>query len=244
MRDHNKEYQDASIKEKYVHNFDNTMRKYMMRSFTPFINGASALEIGCYKGEFTEILANRFSDLTVVEAASDLMEATQVRLAGRAEFFHSTIETFTTPKRFDAIFLMHTLEHLDEPVEALRKIGALLTPTGRLFLAVPNANAPSRQIAVKMGLIKHNNAVTDGEAIHGHRKTYSFDTLEHEVREAGLISTFSGGVFFKPLANYQLDRALDAGIIDDAFMEGCYALGLQYPDMCASIYLVCEKASR
>lgn len=240
-RDHNKEYQDASAKEKYVHNFDNIMRKYMMRSFSPFFNGVRALEIGCYKGEFTELLANHFTNLCVVEAASDLLEATQARLGNRAQFFHSTIETFSTDKRFDAIFLMHTLEHVDEPVEALKRIGALLSPTGRLFLAVPNANAPSRQIAVKMGLIKNHNAVTEAEAIHGHRKTYSFDTLEQEIREAGLTATFSGGVFFKPLANYQIDRALDAGIIDDAFMEGCYALGMQYPDMCASIYLVCEQ---
>lgn len=41
-----------------------------------------------------------------------------------------------------------------------------LSDKGRFFLVCPNANAPSRQIAVKMGLITHNNAITPAEEAH------------------------------------------------------------------------------
>ena len=50
-----------------------------------------------------------------------------------------------------------------------------------------------------------------------------------------------GGVIFKPLANFQFDAALAAGTIDEAYIEGCYQLGMIYPDLCASVYLICEK---
>jgi hypothetical protein len=109
-----------------------------------------------------------------------------------------------------------------------------------LFLVCPNANAPSRQIAVKMGLISHNAAVTAAEADHGHRRTYSLDTLERDAIAAGLRVTHRSGIFFKALANFQWDRLLSTDIISKAYLDGCYMVGQQYPDLCASIFLLCE----
>ena len=105
----------------------------------------------------------------------------------------------------------------------------------------PNANAPSRQIAVKMGLIKHNSAVTPAEAEHGHRITYSLDTLERDAVSAGLKVVYRSGIFFKALANFQWDRLLQTDIISKEYLEGCYQLGQNYPDLCSSIFLMCEK---
>ncbi|MEJ0004539.1 MAG: hypothetical protein WDN30_15075 [Pararobbsia sp.] len=92
----------------------------------------------------------------------------------------------------------------------MKRISGWLSARGRLFVAVPNARAASRQIAVNMGLISHHSAVTAAEAAHGHRVTYSMDTLSRELNEAGLRRVTDGGVFFKGLANFQLDRALEA----------------------------------
>jgi len=114
---------------------------------------------------------------------------------------------------------------------------------GRLFLACPNANAPSRQIAVKMGLISHNAAVTPAEEAHGHRCTYSLDTLERDAVAAGLKVLHRSGVFFKALANFQWDKLLQTDIVTPEYMEGCYKLGQQYPDLCSSIFLVCEAGN-
>src|SRR4029079_5520509 len=117
---------------------------------------------------------------------------------------------------------MHTLEHVDDPILVLAKINSWLTDSGRLFLVVPNAHAASRQIAVKMGLIEHNAAVTDAEFKQGHRRTYSLDTLERDARGAGLQILHRGGVFFKALANYQFDKLIESGIVSTAYLDGCY----------------------
>lgn len=225
----------------YNYDFDAIVRAYMMRAFDPFLPAGRALELGCYKGESTQWLAGRYNDLTVVEAAPSLVAAAQARFGETIRFFCSTFEEVELNETFDAIFLINTLEHLDDPVGVLRRIRGWLSPRGRLFLLVPNAQAPSRQIAVKMGLITHNAAVTEAEFKNGHRNTFSFDTLERTAREAGLSAMHRGGLIFKALANYQFDRALEAGIISEAYVEGCYQLGMQYPELCASIFLICER---
>lgn len=136
---------------------------------------------------------------------------------------------------------MHTLEHLDNPQEILRKVSTWLSDKGVLYLVCPNANAPSRQIAVKMGLISHNFAVTPAEKAHGHRKTYSLDTLEMETINTGLTVAHRGGIFFKALANFQFDKLMGGDVVSKGYLDGCYKLGMLYPDLCASIYLICKK---
>jgi 2-polyprenyl-3-methyl-5-hydroxy-6-metoxy-1,4-benzoquinol methylase len=239
-RNYNQEYQDNN--RKYAYDFDNILRKYMMQtvlSFNPNPNGR-VLEMGCFKGEFTEILTNHFRDITVMEASSELLEYTKNRVRKDVKFIHTTFEVYDGGDKYDTIFLMHTLEHLDDPVGILQKIKGWLTPDGRLFLICPNANAPSRQIAVKMGLITHNAAITPAESEHGHRNTYSLDTLEREAYQAGLTTIHRGGIFFKALANYQFDKILQTDILSPEYLDGCYQLGMIYPDLCASIYLVCR----
>jgi 2-polyprenyl-3-methyl-5-hydroxy-6-metoxy-1,4-benzoquinol methylase len=237
-RDYNEEYKDGG--RKYAYDFDSVLRRYMMRTLDPFMPAGKALEMGCYKGEVTEMLARRYPDLTVIEASDELVAIARQRVPS-AHFVTARFEDSGFAERFDAVFLIHTLEHLDQPAAILRRVNSWLTDAGRLFIVVPNANAPSRQIAVQMGLITHNAAVTDAERAHGHRATYSLDTLARVAVEGGLHISHRGGVFFKPLANYQFDKLMGGDVISDGYLEGCYQLGMQYPDLCASIYLVCEK---
>jgi 2-polyprenyl-3-methyl-5-hydroxy-6-metoxy-1,4-benzoquinol methylase len=241
QRDYNKEAHDSD--RKYAYDFDNVLRHYMMDTFKPYINAKTGkvLEMGCFKGEFTEILTKHFDDITVIEAADELVEFTQNRVGRSVKFICSTFENYNSQEKYDYIFLMHTLEHLDNPKAVLRQVSSWLSDTGVLYLVCPNANAPSRQIAVKMGLISHNAAVTDSERIHGHRKTYALDTLEEETIGTGLKAVHRGGIFFKGLANYQFDKLMNTDIISKGYLDGCYKLGMLYPDLCASIYLICQK---
>ena len=239
-RDYNAEYQDGE--RKYAYQFDAVLRRYIMRALDPLLPPGKALEMGCYTGDVTELIAARYADLTVIEASEELVAVASARLGPRATFVHGRFETVELSGRYDAIFLIHTLEHLDDPVSVLQRVDGWLADRGRLFIVVPNANAPSRQIAVQMGVIPFNDAITEAERAHGHRKTYRLDTLQRTVLDAGLRVAQCGGVFFKPLANYQFDRLLGGDVISDDYLEGCYRLGMHYPDLCASIYAVCERA--
>jgi len=242
MRDYEKEFQDNESR-KYAYDFDSVVRRYMMRTLAPHFNNGKALEIGCFEGESTELFAQHFSDLSVVEASEKLIAIAKKRVRDDVHFIHATIETAVLEPIYESIFLVHTLEHLDDPVTSLARIGSWLSLQGRLFVVVPNAQAASRQIAVRMGIIETNHSVTAGERAHGHRCTYSLDTLEHDVRSAGLRIESRGGICFKAFANFQFDLMIKNEVIDQAYLDGCYALGMQYPELTASVYVVCQRGS-
>lgn len=241
-RDYNAELRDTAD-HRYAYNFDlDVMHPFMMRSFIPFLRSGNCLELGSFKGDFTRHLTQHFDDITCVEASDEAIASAKDSLGDKIEFHHALFETVTLPRKYDNIVLTHVLEHLDDPVAVMRRVNdEWLADGGRFFLVCPNANAPSRQIAVKMGLITHNAAVTPAEAAHGHRITYSLDTLERDATAAGLRVVHRSGIFFKALANFQWDRLLQTDIISPEYLEGCYALGHQYPDLCSSIYLMCER---
>jgi 2-polyprenyl-3-methyl-5-hydroxy-6-metoxy-1,4-benzoquinol methylase len=247
-RNYNDELDDSanSENEKYAYSFDfDVLHPFMIKSFEPFFNKGSLLELGSYKGNFTTRLLPYFDDVTCVEASDVAIEGARKKLGDKVKFVNSLFEKATLPRRYDNIVLTHVLEHLDEPVLVLKRINdEWLSAGGRFFLVCPNANAPSRQIAVKMGLISHNAAVTPAEAEHGHRCTYTLDTLERDAVAAGLKVVHRSGIFFKALANFQWDRLLQTDIISKEYLEGCYKLGQQYPDLCSSIFLMCERGDK
>jgi len=241
-RDYNKELNDSG-EAKYAYGFDlDVMHPYMIKSFEPFFNKGNLLELGCSKGDLTRRFVPCFDDVTCVEASDVAIDEARKKLGERVKFVNAMFEQAILPGRYDNIVLTHVLEHLDDPVRVLKRINdEWLAEGGRFFLVCPNANAPSRRIAVKMGLITHNAAVTPAEAEHGHRCTYTLDTLERDAVAAGLKVVHRSGIFFKALANFQWDRLLQTDIISKEYLDGCYKLGQEYPDLCSSIFLMCER---
>jgi 2-polyprenyl-3-methyl-5-hydroxy-6-metoxy-1,4-benzoquinol methylase len=241
-RDYNAELKDTKD-HKYAYGFDfDVMHPFMLKSFIPFFKDGNFLELGSFKGDFTRRFLPHFNDITCVEASDEAIGIAKKEFGDRVKFINALFETVTLPHKYDNIVLTHVLEHLDNPVTVLKRINEeWLSDNGRFFLVCPNANAPSRQIAVKMGLISHNAAVTPAEKEHGHNITYTLDTLERDANAAGLKVVYRSGIFFKALANFQWDRLLQTDIISKEYLDGCYELGQQYPDLCSSIFLMCEK---
>lgn len=242
QRDYNEEFND-NVGRKYGYSFDyDVMHPFMLKSFEPFFIKGSLLELGSFKGDFTRRFLPYFNDITCVEASDTAIATVQKKLGDKVKIYNSLFEDVKLPKKYDNVVMTHVLEHLDDPVRILKRVNdEWLTDKGRFFLVCPNANAPSRQIAVKMGIISHNSTITNAEKAHGHRITYTLDTLERDAKKAGLKVVHRSGIFFKALANFQWDRLLATDIISKEYLEGCYELGQQYPDLCSSIFIVCEK---
>lgn len=241
-RDYNNEIRDTADHQ-YAYSFDfDVMHPFMLRSLDPFFVNGSVLELGCFKGAFTKRLLTRFDRVTCVEASSEAIQEAKKMLGDRAEIINARFEDVNLPQQYDNIVITHVLEHLDDPVGVLKRVNnEWLSPNGRLLLVCPNANAASRQIAVKMGLISHNAAVTEAERAHGHRCTYTLDTLERDAVAAGLNVIHRSGIFFKALANFQWDRLLQTDIVSKEYLDGCFKLGSVYPDLCASVFIVASR---
>ena len=220
--------------------FDVAMRTFMMRTFEPFWRPGSCLQVGCSHGDQTSLLSKRFTDLAVVEPMQPFIDYTRRKLDVEVAFHRALIEEFDPGRTYDNVVMTHVLEHVIDPVGVLRKLGSLLSANGRLFIAVPNGGAPSRMIAVKMGLIKHRTDLTKADHEAGHRRVYLLDTLLADARSAGLAEVGSGGIFYKPLANFQFNALMGSSLITDEFMEACYQLGKEWPHYGASIYVIAE----
>jgi 2-polyprenyl-3-methyl-5-hydroxy-6-metoxy-1,4-benzoquinol methylase len=223
--------------------FDARMRDYMMRTFEAWFRDGLCLQVGCAHGDQTSLLLARYPDLTVVEPAREFIDHARKIVGDRVRFAEALVEDFQTDDRYETIFFSHVLEHVHDPVACLVKLSSLLTPTGRLYVVVPNAEAASRRIAVKMGVLPKLEALSAADVAAGHRRVYRLDTLCQDVLGAGLRIETTGGIFFKPLANFQFDALIGGPLIGDAFMEGCFELGKEYPMFCASIYVIAEAGA-
>jgi hypothetical protein len=89
-----------------------------------------------------------------------------------------------------------------------------------------------------MGLVESLYELTPNDLRGGHRRVYDRVTLNRELELAGFDVVSQGGIFFKPFADFQMDKLIDFGIIGEPQLEGLYKLGYEYPDFCADVYVI------
>jgi hypothetical protein len=104
------------------------------------------------------------------------------------------------------------VEHVVDPVAALKHMASLLSEQGILIVHVPNAHALNRRIAVEMGTLTECEELSPFDIeVLGHRRSYSLSTLCKDVERAGLTLESTGGVFLKMLSTPQMDWFLKNG---------------------------------
>ena len=108
----------------------------------PFLqSGQRVLELGCGDGILLRLLKQRGVRPTGLDMDRESAEATARSL--QVPVFSGAFEDIDLPgARFDAVVLVHLIEHFYEPVEMLRKARGLLRPGGMLFLETPNILRP------------------------------------------------------------------------------------------------------
>ncbi len=225
-----------SLKYEYIEGVNFNSVQYNGEIFARYLKkGKSILELGPAEGKMTEILYNQFSeDYTVVDAVEyyiDLLKKKYPNIKGQASLF----EEYHPNQQWDNIILGHVLEHVDKPVDILKKCKSWLKPNGQIMCSVPNCDSIHRQAAVIMGLQKTVKDLSEMDKTHGHRRVYSRQELANDFEEAGFHIKKIGGYWLKPLSNAQLETSWTKEMMD-AFM----ALGEQYPEIAAEIYVVAE----
>lgn len=220
---------------------DRLIKSLAIRTFKPFIRaGGSGLEFGCCDGYMTSLIAPLCNSLTVVDGSQTFINMARARVPAAVKFEHALFEEFNPGKKFDYVFATYVLEHVSDSISFLKHARSLLSEHGLLFVVVPNARAMSRQIARHMGLINDLFALTENDINHGHRRVYDRAALNKEIAEAGLQPVSEGGLLLKLLADFQMDKMIDAGIIAEPQIEGLYRMGLEYPDFAGGLFLVCK----
>jgi 2-polyprenyl-3-methyl-5-hydroxy-6-metoxy-1,4-benzoquinol methylase len=132
------------------------------------------------------------------------------------------------------------LEHIENPVPLLIQIKNIIRNNGVFVISVPNAQALSRQLAVKMGLLSSIYELTDNDKHHGHYRVYDWVMLENEIIESGLEIIGRHGLSFKLFSDKQNIEMLKNQIIGKDQIRGLWQLGDEFIDFSGAIMIVAK----
>ena len=200
---------------------------------------SSLLELGLGHGYTTDIFSRRFKRHVVLEGSPAVIGNFQDKHPGcRAEIVETWFENFATEERFDVIVMGFILEHVDDPLLILRRFRKFLVPGGRMFLAVPNAEALNRRLGRLAGLLDDVTTLSDNDHLLGHKRFYTVETLNADIALAGCGVDRLEGIYLKPFTTQQiLSLKLDRRVID-----ALCVVGIDYPEL--SCGLLAEISAR
>lgn len=196
--------------------------------------GTSALEIGCGDGFSTERLLQLFPGIEVVEPSKRNIELLRRRLP-EIPVHNQLLEDYKTDKRFDFIFFLNVIEHVEEPVQTLSQIARLMRDEGLVFITAPNCMSLNRRAGFRMGLLPTYEQMAPKDYEVGHRRLYTVDMLTEHCELAGLKILEMKGLYLKPLSERQMN---DLG---DSAVRAFYSLGEDLPHYCASLLAIATK---
>ena len=163
------------------------------------------LDLGCGDGFYTSII-NSLYPCTIVAADYDKVLLKKVlhncSHVEKVELAEVNIEDGLPFKNnsLDKIIFTEVLEHLNNPIPALKEIYRILKPNGKLSLTVPHNNYPLMWDPINwtlehlgLGHINPKNYLFGGVWAYDHKRLYSVDELLTEVKEAGFsVDTVMG----------------------------------------------------
>lgn len=232
-------YRRASLQDK-------AMKNLIIRTFEPYLNReGKGLQLGYFEGVDTDMLCQRLRHLDVVEGCQAFIDEGRKKNYRNVILHYSLFEEFSLKEgeeKYDAAFAIYILEHVFDVQSVLSMVRTVLKPDGLLFVIVPNARALSRQLAVHMGIIPGLKELTENDRNHGHRRVYDRVSLNRDIEQSGFSLISQGGIMLKFLADFQMDDLIQQGMLQEAHIDGLYRLGLEYPDLCGSLFAVCRPA--
>ncbi|MBS1666938.1 MAG: class I SAM-dependent methyltransferase [Bacteroidetes bacterium] len=101
----------------------------------------SVLDVGGGTGEVADMLKKYDKRIAYSEIVDIDQEAQKIALDKGHVYNISTIEEFSTEKKFNLILLLNIIEHVADPEKLITKVGQMLSPDGFIIIKTPNADS-------------------------------------------------------------------------------------------------------
>lgn len=192
----------------------------------------NCLGLGIGNGYATEIFSQFFKQHIVLEGDKAIIDRFEKEFPDiEIKIIETYFEDWETEEKFDVIVMGCILEHVDNPNMILRKYKQFLSPGGRIFITVPNAEALNRRVGKSAGLLKDLYQLSEHDIKLGHKRYYTLASLEKEVEEAGLTLVRKEGIFLKAITTAQIQKLNFSREIINGFLE----VGRDYPELCLAL---------
>ena len=130
----------TSLHKKAMGGTDHNVANSILRAVGWMGDPGPTLEIGAGEGLMTDVLVAGPCPITVVEPFAD------VDFSSKGAAYYRDIDSIPESNRYDWILMIEVIEHLDDPVGFLAKVGKRLTERGRLVVSTPNAAGPRARL--------------------------------------------------------------------------------------------------
>lgn len=142
---------------------------------------------------------------------------------------------------FDCILLSGLLHEVPSPERVLAAVARLCSSGTRLHVNVPNARSLHRLLALEMGLIGDLRELSPQQRSLQQARTFDIDSLEAVCRDAGFRVVERGSYFVKPFTHRQMAALQDAGVLNDAMLDGLYAVEKHLSGLGSEIFVHLER---
>lgn len=104
------------------------------------VGGIKILDIGCFTGDFLEILNEKGADVYGLELQDRAVEIANMKLPGRV--YKADVMSNDFPAlEFDVVSLFGLIEHVVDPIKLLKRSSELLKKDGLIILQTPDSNS-------------------------------------------------------------------------------------------------------
>lgn len=224
----------AAYQGKNIYDFDNEilLTWYPKRIAQVIKDPRSVLDLGLGHGFATEIFSDGCGRHVVLEGSPAVIQNFKLKFPNnRSEVIETYFEDFETDEKFDLIVMGFILEHVDDPLLILNHFRKFLTPTGKLFVAVPNAEVMNRRLGNLAGLLPDMETLSENDLLLGHKRYFTVGSLTKLVSDAGYKIEKMEGIYLKPFTTRQI---LSLNLADDIIQALC-EVGIEYPELSCAI---------
>ncbi len=170
-------YDDRYSREKYqtaivpakITNTPHDRYEAVTRYLPTYFSGGDILELGAGNGKIAASLINAglaFSTYAITDLSEiRLRGADRVISDERVSYYVLDIEdteTIIQGRKYDAIIMLELIEHLIDPMAAMKNVRHLLRPGGFVFVTTPNIAKWTRRVKLLCGYFPSTAAKNEG----------------------------------------------------------------------------------
>lgn len=217
-----------------IYDFDNNilLNWYSKRIIELTNSNESLLELGLGHGFTALNFSKFFKKHLILDGSNEIINNFKKKYPNFKSRIHETyFENFETDEKFDLIVMGFILEHVDNPVEIMKYYKQFLTPNGRMFLSVPNAEVMNRKLGKLSGLLEDVTELSENDILLGHQRFYTRETFIKDIELSGLEVVNIEGIYLKPFTTKQM-LSLN---LDKSILNSLCQLGVNYPELSCGI---------